>query len=436
MLKVYTHSLGCKVNLADLATIVNGLPDHQYQIVSDAAQAQIALLNTCTVTHRADRDVRKILGALGRDHPNLPVILTGCAAKLDQGQFSAFANVKQVIGPSQPEAVAKSLGDWARSLAPTKEHRQRQASPYVRIGRRRAFIKVQDGCNAHCAYCVIPQVRGRERSVTPEQLLDQLERLLDQGHHEFVLCGIHLGRYGTDQKPKTDLPSLLDTMAEWMGDSKSGARLRLSSIEPMEWSESLRQVIAKHDCICRHFHVPMQSGDDAVLRAMRRPYGRQQFAEVIETLRAQFPMAALGTDVLVGFPGESNQAAQNTQALVEALPLSYLHVFPFSARQGTDAAKMTNPVPPTEIKQRAAALRQVGKKQWDHFLRAACGKTHRVLVEKSGADGLRGRSASYLPFRIVDCQCPVGEIVSVRAERIEDGRLLGQVSDLAEKDEA
>ncbi len=410
--RLVVRSLGCKVNLADAAAVVEQLDPDRVALTDDPGAADALLLNTCTVTHRADRDARKVLGGLAAKWPQLPVVVTGCGAVRCPERLAAFGNVRQVLEPGRPRAVAAALGaPIAAGAGP---------SPFMRLGRRRAFAKIQDGCNARCRYCVIPRVRGAERSLPLAAAVALVEGLLDRGHREVVLTGIHLGRYRADSaggRRPVGLAGLIDALASVFGDRGPQARLRLSSIEPLEIDAELLDAIARSPFVCRHFHVPLQSGDDGVLEAMGRPYRAATYRRIVADLRRRFPEAAIGTDVLVGFPGENETAAANTLALLADVPVDYLHVFPYSPRPLTPAARAHRPGDEGRVRERAARLRQLSERRWQAFTAAGVGRLHRLLIERVDAAGGRGRSEHYRRIRLSGPPAAAaGRILTVRAD--------------------
>jgi threonylcarbamoyladenosine tRNA methylthiotransferase MtaB len=420
VIRIFYRSLGCKVNLADLSRVIQRLDPTVFCLTPDPHNADLVILNTCTVTHKADRDARKILGSLLRDHPHLPVIVTGCGAVNHGQELGSQPNVRALVLPGDLDSIVAAIFEAAGFEPPGGDPAQ-DTSAFERMNRRRAFVKIQDGCNAGCTYCVIPRVRGRERSIPPARALEQIDRFIELGHREVVLCGIHLGRYGREEG--SSLAALLRALAPRFERLGAGCRVRLSSIEPLEWSDELLAVLAGSPFVCSHFHVPLQSGDDDVLQRMRRPYRASRFRKVVERLHADFPRAAIGTDVLVGFPGETDQAAGNTLGLVTDLPLSYLHVFTFSAREGTPAASMTGRVDPKKVRHRAAELRKISESRWLSFLKRGVGRRHRLLAERAGPDGVQGRTDSYRKMRIPEGR--PGEIVQATAKNLDGDTLVG-----------
>jgi threonylcarbamoyladenosine tRNA methylthiotransferase MtaB len=294
--------------------------------------------------------------------------------------------------------------------------------------RTRPFLKVQDGCDAFCAYCIVPYARGPSRSVDYQSVLDGVSRLADQGYQEAVLTGIHLGAYGRDLQPRRSLAELLRAIL----NQPQAIRIRLSSIEPLELTDEIIDLAAGTERICRHFHVPLQSGDAQILRRMGRPYTPEGYGERIARIRARLPEAAIGADVLVGFPGETEEAFERTFALAEALPLTYLHVFPFSARPGTAAFGFGDRVPAKRIKQRCSRMRQMGNRKRLAFHQGFIGRRLQVLTEgrRDPQTGLlKGVSSNYLPVLFEggdDCMHGGMEVLIAGADA---GRLRGTLTD-------
>lgn len=420
--RVHVRSLGCKVNLADTGEILSRLSGLA-EVEERPDRADVILLNTCTVTHKADRDARKVLGALARCHPTLPVVVTGCGMKTSGSQLAKYPNVKSVVGSDRPERVAQALatavmGEEAASpaLGPATDGQ-------VSLGRRRAFLKVQDGCNSHCTYCVVPLVRGAERSLPPSQVEARFSGLVEAGFLEIVFVGIHLGRYGIGEG--LSLPWLLRQADRWAERLQWNGRIRLSSIEPGEWSDELMDFLCSSKRICMHFHVPVQSGCGDVLSRMGRPYGPGLSAKLVERIAASFPDAAIGTDVLTGFPAESESEAMETAHWIEALPFSYLHVFTYSKRPGTVAAGLFGTVPATELRARSLQLREIGRRKWLDFQNKGIGRRHGVILERSTSGGYKGRSERYRKIRLN--KVPPGamnRIVQVTGRAVQDGWLV------------
>ena len=419
--KVFIRSMGCKVNLADAARIVDMLHGDSFELVGEPELADTVILNTCTVTHKADRDSRKFLGSLASRFPDLPVIVTGCGAVNQGERYRDYPNVKEVFLPGSEKRIAESLDPGSECDLQVNTPR----SSFFRLGRKRAFLKVQDGCNARCSYCTIPLARGPQRSMDPVDVLTQVRRLLDAGHKELVLTGIHLGRYGFDLSRRVALSELLEELAPEF--QHRSARLRLSSIEPNEWTDELLESISKHDFICHHFHVPLQSGHNEILHRMARPYTTEQYLETIERLRRAFPKSAIGADVMVGFPTETDEMAESTARFAQSLDLNYLHVFTFSARPGTVAFSMAGKVSEKNIKERAGILRDIGHRKWRNFCRSGLGETHVLLGEKTKNGNTEGKSEHYRRLRLMNGKT-VGKLIRVKATSMDGDILLCELA--------
>ena len=295
--------------------------------------------------------------------------------------------------------------------------------------RTRPFLKIQDGCNAFCNYCIVPYARGRSRSMPVDQVVTAVQRLADQGYREIVLTGIHLGVYGLDFSPSSSLRDVLNHIL----DRTTIPRIRLSSIEPRELSDELIDLVANSPRLCGHFHIPLQSGDDHILREMGRPYDTELFKDRIEKIKQTLPEAGIGTDILVGFPGETDAHFENGFSFINSLPVSYLHVFPYSPRKGTKAYLLEDRVADTDVKHRCAGFRRLGQEKRQTFARQAMGTVQEVLVEtrrdrKTGL--LIGFSSTYQHICIEGADDLKNSIVSVRVKGVIEGeKLLGTTID-------
>ncbi len=328
--------------------------------------ADLVVVNSCTVTHRTDQQVRQTVRKLHRENPEARIVVTGCYAERDPRALAALPGVSLVVGNADKDRIAdildagEPLGSGTIIRTPLDPGRDYLLAPMSQTGgKTRPFVKLQDGCDARCSYCIVPAVRGRGRSARPEHILSEVRSLVDHGHQEIVLTGVHLGTYGRKLNPPASLVDLLRFLLKIPGLG----RLRLSSIEPMRFSRNLVRLALENPVLAPHFHIPLQSGSDRILRRMRRPYTAARFLDLLEYIRAHLPAAGLGTDVLAGFPGESDHEFQETCEVIRRSPLTYLHVFPFSAREGTDAYTMPDQLPPRVIQERARILRQISQEK-------------------------------------------------------------------------
>jgi len=425
-------TLGCKVNRYESEAISEQLTSQGWHPTARGGKANLCVVNTCTVTAKAAMQSRQAVRRLVRDHPRALVVVTGCYAQVAPEAFTAMPGVHYVVGHAFKDQIARLAGPHAPSrpgvtlIEDLSAPRLFQDLPVTRFGdRTRPFLKIQDGCDAFCTYCIIPFARGRSRSLNPHTVAKRISTLKDSGYAEVVLCGIHMGRYGQDLIPRTSLERLLRAM----DSPQSVQRLRLSSIEPAELSEDLLGHVASSERICPHLHIPLQSGDDEVLKRMNRPYGAQFFRELIHHAVRTIPHAAIGVDLLPGFPGETERAFEKTCALIEALPIAYLHVFPFSLQKGTRAEGLANPIAPEIIRKRCEHLRRIGQAKRRRFYESHIGSTGEVLIEgkRDRATGyLKGFTKNYIPVLLKGTDAWCHQVVAVRLERLDQDRVFGQ----------
>jgi threonylcarbamoyladenosine tRNA methylthiotransferase MtaB len=434
--KIAFYTLGCKVNQVETEQLKEEFIHRGYEIVDFTDEADVYLINTCTVTHVSDRKSRTIIRRAAR-HPHALVVVTGCMAQVAAKELAGIEGIDLIVSNLDKENVA----DIIEELDPEQEKpviierlldRDRKLRPvlYSQLHERtRAFVKIQDGCESWCSYCIVPQARGPVRSKLPEHVLQEIEQLLSLGYREIVLTGIHTGLYGKDLDD-WDLLRLLDKiLAEIGGDY----RLRLSSLEPLEVSPELINLMADNPRMCRHFHIPLQSGSNDILTAMNRRYSREYYYDLLQGIAARIPGVALTTDVMVGFPGENEKDFQDTCDLINSLPFMDLHVFPYSRRPGTRAASMTPQVPPQEKQARSQKLLHLAQRKHDDFIASQVGQELTLLVEKqTGERDYIGLSDNYIEVSFQSPHDLCGELVQVRVEGINGDRVEGSLRKLME----
>lgn len=421
-------TLGCKTNQFESAAMRASLEQAGYRVVPLAAGAELVIVNTCTVTAATDAQSRNLVRRARRLNPECRVVVTGCYVQVEPRALADLPGVELVIGNEEKRDLLDHLHRAAeRPLAVADIRAAAVAAIPVLAnvaGRSRAFVQIQNGCDSFCSYCIIPYARGPSRSAPPHQILEQLCRLAEAGVPEAVLTGIHIGNYGLDLHPRTNLLELLQRIEA----ENAVTRLRLGSIEPTEIDDALVAHLAVSRVVCPHLHIPLQAGDDAVLARMRRPYGREDFRALVDKIRAELPDAAIGLDVIAGFPGESEAEFENTVRLIEELPVTHLHVFPYSRRPGTPAAAMPGQLAGDVKKARAERLRLLGEEKLATFAARFVGHELEVAVEGGGKGGLRkGLTRNYLEVRCAGGPELVGRCAMVRIVGAEGGLLSGEL---------
>jgi threonylcarbamoyladenosine tRNA methylthiotransferase MtaB len=468
----YVENFGCRANQADGAAIERQFRERGLNRASTAEEASLVVLNTCTVTAAADQDARAAIRRIHRLNPDCKIVVTGCYAQRGSAEIGAQPGVHGVVGNShkaqlaeivlqnellsfpqpqsgacfsKPQLAFVPLANLAAHDRPFTvdlhvsdifAHTELIAAPVFDAanGRTRPNLKVQDGCGNRCSFCVIPYVRGNSRSLPLPEVLREVNSLIEAGHKEVVISGINLGRWGRDL---TDKLWRFETLVRAILDHTALEKLRISSVEPMDWSDELISLMASSRRIAKHAHVPMQSGSDAVLRRMHRKYRPWHYREKTEKIRAAMPGAAIGADVMVGFPSENEQEFDETRQLIEELPFTYLHVFTYSARPGTPAAYMPNQVPVHIAHERNRILRDLALHKKLAFMRSFIGTEVEAITlnEEGGKDErshkLEGSGVftdaltdNYLKLRLMGRQRP-SCWVKARVSRLEDGALMG-----------
>jgi len=429
MTSIECVTVGCKLNQFE-TELMREAAREELGAAPDEKARQICIVNTCTVTAKSDYRSRQAVRRAIKANPGALIVVTGCYAQRRPEEVAAIEGVDVVLGNAEKDRIADfvRLPKQARAQIwanPASEIRWRADRCLHRFGDyTRAFVKIQDGCNNCCSYCVVPSVRGRSRSKGADEVIREIEVLSDSGYREVVLTGVHLGSYGQDLRPATSLSCLLERIGEVPGVE----RIRLSSVEPTDFSDSLVELLSDPSSkICPHAHVPLQSGDDRILASMRRPYGSAFYRELIERIAQAVPRCGIGIDVIVGYPTEDEQAFGNTCKLIEDLPVSYLHAFAFSEREGTPACALEPKVEPQVKRRRSRAVRDLGRRKAEAFRRGLVGNTLRVLVLRSRTDGhATGLSGNYVRVTL-DRDEPVNSIVSVKVTGVTNSGVSGEV---------
>lgn len=424
------YTLGCKLNYAETSAIARSLEKEGFQRVDFGEQADLTVINTCSVTENADRETRSIVSRALRSNPDSQVVLTGCYAQLRPEEVGAIPGVDLVLGAQDKFQIARFLGNGEkRTQAEVHSCAIEEVDQFIgsySIGdRTRSFLKVQDGCDYKCTYCTIPKARGISRSDRLENVVQKATEIAAQGIREIVLTGVNTGDYGKgefgNKKHEHTFMDLLQAL-----DRVSGIdRIRISSLEPNLLHEEMVEFVARSHRFVPHFHLPLQSGNDEILGKMRRRYQRALYRERLEWIKEQMPDACIGADVLVGFPGETEQHFADTHQFLSDLPISYLHVFTYSERPGTEAVRMDQVVPMPQRKERNQRLRLLSEKKRNLFYRSHIGSQRRVLWEAKEKDGMmQGYTENYIRLhRPYDAQM-INQIEDVRVGPADEkGRL-------------
>ena len=427
MKKIAFYTLGCKINQVETEQLKEEFIHRGYEIVDFTDEADVYLINTCTVTHVSDRKSRAVIRRAAR-HSHALVVVTGCMAQVAAKELVGIEGIDLIVSNLDKENVA----DIIEELDPEQEKpviierltdKDRKLRPvlYSQLHERtRAFVKIQDGCESGCSYCIVPRARGPVRSKLPEHVLQEIEQLLTLGYREIVLTGIHTGFYGKDLE-NWDLFRLLDKILTEIGGDY---RLRLSSLEPLEVSQELMDLIADNSRMCRHFHIPLQSGSNDILKEMNRRYSREYYHDLLQGIAARIPSVALTTDVMVGFPGEYEKDFQDTYDLIDSLPFMDLHVFPYSRRPGTRAASITPQISPQEKQARSQKLLNLAQRKHDDFIASQIGQELTLLVEKqTGEQEYTGLSDNYIEVSFQSPQDLRGELVRIKLVKTGTGLL-------------
>jgi threonylcarbamoyladenosine tRNA methylthiotransferase MtaB len=412
----HVENFGCRATQADGAAIERQLLDRGLARADSATQAEVVVLNTCTVTASADQDARAAIRRIHRDNPDAQILVTGCYAQRAPQEISALPGVSVVVGNSHKHKLAEYVSSPHRStFVPLTQigggeskviigdifaHTELTAAPVfdgTGFDKTRPNLKVQDGCNNRCSFCIIPYVRGSSRSLQLDHILREVDALVANGYREIVLSGINLGRWGRELTPRTTFASMVRAILEQTQIEK----LRISSVEPMDWTNEVIELVASSPRICKHAHVPLQSGSDKILRRMHRKYRPWHYADRIGRIRRAMPGAAIGADVMVGFPGESDDDFEQTRALIDRLPFTYLHVFTYSSRPGTPSAEMTEQVPVQLARERNRVLRELIATKKREFMQSFVGyEVQAITLTHFDGEYTEALADNYLKLRL------------------------------------
>ncbi|MBU1340287.1 MAG: tRNA (N(6)-L-threonylcarbamoyladenosine(37)-C(2))-methylthiotransferase MtaB [Proteobacteria bacterium] len=437
MKKFYIQTLGCKVNQYESDGIAQGLENQGWTKGEKKQGADVFIINTCAVTSKASMQSRQAIRKIIRENPEAKVIVTGCHAQTNPEQIKKIDQVDQIVCHKDKTCIANQIDLICsnkdalafKKIDHNKIHRFSGFDYTVKGEMTRAYLKIQDGCDAFCTYCIVPYARGSSVSMPQNDVFQHLKDLNASGFKEVILTGIHTGLYGLDFKKKTSLLELL----EKINRQRPVYRARLSSIEPGEINDGIIRLARPQNVLCDHFHIPLQSGDNDILKKMKRPYDAGFFEDRIHKIKETLPLAGIGVDTLIGFPSETDKQFENTYELIEKLPISYLHVFPFSARKGTPAYHFDHKVDPAIIKQRCTKMRELDKTKRQAFIRDNLNHKLEGLVQHK-PDTKTGRfkavTSNYLTLFLNEKRDLRGKILDLIPEQCDSNMtVIGKIID-------
>jgi len=429
---VALHTLGCKLNFSETSTIGNQFLKNGFSVVDMKENADVYVFNTCTVTENAEKECRQLVRRVLKNNPNAYVIVTGCYAQLRANEISAIDGVDAVLGSNEKFEIFSLLKDFNKKelsciyVSSNDElNKFGVASSTDADNRTRAYFKIQDGCDYKCTFCTIPLARGRSRSMNPELVLEEFTNLVKQGYKEIILTGVNVGDYGKSYD--LNFYEMLKKLILVVGDF----RIRISSIEPNLLTPEIIMLTAESEKLCKHFHIPLQSGSDTILHSMQRRYKVNDYREVIHRAKQIIPDLGIGVDVIVGYPGETEKEFMETYNFLLDLPISYLHVFTYSERPDTKALSISNPVDFNERKRRNKMLRILSDKKKNYFYNQMIGKNIDVLFESKDEDGMiKGFSSNYIRVQNRFYSDLENQICNVTVNGVENGLVFGRIKEI------
>lgn len=429
--KVSFITLGCKVNQYDSDAMRTLFIHRGYKPVEHSEVADVYIINTCSVTSIGDRKSRQVIRKIRRNNPDAVIAATGCYAQVAPEELEKMGDVDVIVGHQDRNKIVDYIEEAEKSektvnavkdIMSIREYENLTVDPEGEV-KARAFVKVQEGCDNYCTFCIIPYARGRLKSRKQEDAVDEIKKLIEKGYREVVLTGIHLGNYGKDLRNGTSLSTLVSELLK----IPNLLRIRLGSIESVELSDELINIIKNEKRVCHHLHLPLQSGSDAVLKSMNRHYRLRQYKDLIAMLREKIPNLALTTDLIVGFPGETEENFKETLNTLHELKFSAIHVFPFSKRTGTPAAMYPNQITNEEKKKRVHRVQELEKKISKEFRCEFLNKIVHVLAENKKEEYFEGFSDEYIRVTIKGENVKRGHLYSVIVEEVTDEGLIGRV---------
>ncbi|HBA25892.1 MAG TPA: tRNA (N(6)-L-threonylcarbamoyladenosine(37)-C(2))-methylthiotransferase MtaB [Nitrospinae bacterium] len=443
-MKAAFTTIGCRFNQFETAEMEDLFKAMNFDIVPFSDSANIYIINTCTVTNRSDYRCRQTIRRAIQTNKDAFIVVTGCYSQINPEEIGSIKGVDMILGNMEKLNIVNYLEEFnafkngkkeikklddtrivVTDINTAREFKSRKISNFS--GRTSAYLKIQTGCDQTCSFCIVTIARGPSISEKPEVILNQAQELADSGFKEIVLTGVNLGSYGDNLKPKTELSDLV----EMLTGVKGIERIRLSSINPRKVSDRLVSLIKNSEKVCRHLHIPLQSGDNEILKIMRRDYSSGFYKDLIMKLKGNIPDIGIGADVIVGFPGENEEKFTNTYRLIEELPLSYLHVFTYSQREGTDAFGYEGQITESTKKERGSLVKKLGEHKSNIFREGFIGKICNVLIENTRdreTGLLKGYTDNYIPVILKGGNGLMNKIVSVRITEMSDDVAIGELT--------
>ncbi|WP_270771481.1 tRNA (N(6)-L-threonylcarbamoyladenosine(37)-C(2))-methylthiotransferase MtaB [Intestinibacter bartlettii] len=429
MKKVAFYTLGCKVNQYETEAMLELFEKEGYEKAETEDYADVYVINTCTVTHMSDRKSRQYIRRMKKKNPDAIIAVVGCYSQVSPEEILSIDEVNLVMGTNDRKKIVEEVKkiDASRKVSTVDDIMKVKAFEEIEInktnGKTRAFMKIQDGCDRYCSYCIIPYARGRVRSRDLESIVKEVENLASNGYKEVVLTGIHVASYGKDIKD-SDI-KLLDVIKQ-INDIEGIERIRLSSVEPILFTDEFVEAVSTMDKVCPHYHLSLQSGCDETLKRMKRRYTTEEYKAIVDRLRAAIPNVSITTDVIVGFPGETNEEFDKTYEFLKYIELTHMHVFKYSPRKGTPAATMENQVDPSTKHDRSEKLLQLNEENFNKFGQKMLDKEFNVLFEqKVGDNKYEGLTENYVKV-IVESDNDISEqILKVKIKDVKNEFLEG-----------
>ena len=423
------HTLGCKLNFSETSFIANDVKKAGFQEVPFNTLADIYVINTCSVTENANKECQYLIRKIRNKNPKAKTIIMGCYAQLKPHEIAKIEGVDLILGNNEKFQLKKHLTEFKKTESPIIIHKNtpelNEFQSAFSVGTRtRSFLKIQDGCNYKCSFCTIPMARGKSRSDEIEHIIQKIKNLKKAGIKEIVLTGVNIGDFQTKNNKR-----FIDLLKEI--NNLKNIRVRISSIEPNLINDEIIDLVSNSDILLPHFHIPLQSGSDAILKLMKRRYLTKQYKNVIEKINYKINNACIGVDVIVGFPGETDEYFSETLSFLKSINISYLHVFSYSEREGTDAIKMTHPISKKTRKNRSKILRNLSDKKKQNFYEKNIGSIKKVLFESQINDGyIYGFSENYIKIRSKYTPDLENSLKSIEIDKIEHNPIRYAVGNL------